>query len=93
MKKSLVAMALMFGAVVCFSACGGGDDPVTAVKKCKVYKLDKNGGADKVSSLYPNEFDEGSAPTGYPATGAGVTADGDLEGTTYKDGTYKVVCQ
>jgi hypothetical protein len=84
MKKSLVAMALMFGAVVCFSACGGDDtkdDPV--VETCTVKVVQTGGG--KVSSLdYPTAVNKPwTAPAGLGDKDAAVAAN--------KGGSY--VCE
>jgi hypothetical protein len=84
MKKSLVAMALMFGAVVCFSACGGDDnktdDPV--VETCKVYV---SVGGQKVPSLdYPTAVNK-------PWTAPGALGTQDAAVTTNKGGSY--ICE
>jgi hypothetical protein len=77
MKKSLIAMALMFGAVVFAASCSkkGNDDP----KMCTVKVVD---GTNKVASEdYPNPVKESEKPTTL----------GTKDAAKYKNGSY--VCE
>lgn len=77
MKKSFIAMALMFGAVVFVASCGGGDDEKS--DKCTVKIVVGN---DKFPSAEYGEVEKSQAPTGN-VVGADATA--------HKGGTY--ICE
>jgi hypothetical protein len=84
MKKSLIAMALMFGAVVFVMPSCGGDDDKKEVEKCTVKVVKSTG--DKVTSLdYPDAVEKSKAPTTLGSKDAA-----DVEGGR-KGGTY--VCE
>jgi hypothetical protein len=83
MKKSLIAMALMFGAVVFVMPSCGSDDKKNEPEKCTVKVLQTGG--EKVTSLdYPTAVEK-------PWTAPGTLGTQDVAVVANKGGSY--VCE
>lgn len=73
MKKSLIAMALMFGAVVFVMPSCGGDNSTEETKKCTV-KVEQADGTKVASLDYPDPVEEAKKPTSLGDKDAAVAA-------------------
>ncbi|MDR2938601.1 MAG: hypothetical protein LBU92_06690 [Prevotellaceae bacterium] len=91
MKKSLIAMALMFGAVVFVASCGD-EDPEKTCKTCTVKIVGGNGAnADATSSVYVSgEYCDSDLSAVEAKNGAAIEA---TETNFAKGGQYSVVCE
>ncbi|MDR3365708.1 MAG: hypothetical protein LBO71_01900 [Prevotellaceae bacterium] len=80
MKKSLIGMALMFGAVVFVMPSCGGDDKKEETKATCTVKVVKQDGSKINSVVYLTPVEKGKEPTG-AVEGADATTDN--KGATY----------
>ncbi len=93
MKKSLIAMALMAGAVVFVTSCGGGDDPTESTcQNCTVTVTNRsNSQPDKASAVFPNgQYCDANLTAVKAANNQNVAG---ADATDGKGGKYVVSCQ